>query len=83
MQLAVAVNNLAARIGAEMPVAEMPDVNLPLDTLSEVEEFEEWQQDWTNSRAKQNMVSVFGSVGEQNAKKKLHGTFCQGFFLME
>ncbi|MEQ2288822.1 hypothetical protein AMECASPLE_026653 [Ameca splendens] len=82
MQLAVAVNSLAARIRTEMPVAKMPDINLPLDTLSEVEEFEEWLQDQTNSRAKQNMVSVLGSVGGQNAKK-LHGTFCQGFFLME
>ncbi|KAK5623168.1 hypothetical protein CRENBAI_018433 [Crenichthys baileyi] len=75
MQLAVAVNSLAARIGAEMP-----DINLPLDTLSEVEEFEEWLQDQTNSRAKQNMVSVFGSVGGQNAKKTTWNILSRLFF---
>ncbi|KAG7467863.1 hypothetical protein MATL_G00136700 [Megalops atlanticus] len=46
MQLAVAVNNLAVQIGTETPVAEMPhDISLPLDTMSEVEEFEEWLKD--------------------------------------
>ncbi|XP_072563577.1 uncharacterized protein [Paramormyrops kingsleyae] len=70
MQLAVAVNNLAARIGTETPMAEMPhSINLPLDTLSEVDEFEEWLKDSRNSHAKQNMISVLGAVGGQNAKK--------------
>ncbi|KAA0721204.1 hypothetical protein E1301_Tti021589 [Triplophysa tibetana] len=57
MQLAVSVNNLAARLWKGTPVAEMPhDVNVPLATMPEVVEFEEWLQDSRNAPAKQNMV---------------------------
>ena len=39
MQLAAAVINLAARMGTETPVVEMPhNVSVPLFTVSEVEE---------------------------------------------
>ncbi|XP_028975924.2 uncharacterized protein LOC114828751 isoform X2 [Esox lucius] len=56
MQLAAAVNNIAARMGTETPMAEMPqNVSVPLATMSEVEEFEEWLKDARNSHAKQNM----------------------------
>lgn len=59
MQLAVAINNLAIRTRAETSVAEMPhDISLPLDTLSEVDGFEEWLKDSRNSHAKQNMVCI-------------------------
>jgi polysaccharide deacetylase 2 family uncharacterized protein YibQ len=57
MQLAAAVNNIAARTGTETPMAEMPqNVSVPLATMSEVEELEEWLKDARNSHAKQNMV---------------------------
>ncbi|KAA0718639.1 hypothetical protein E1301_Tti021541 [Triplophysa tibetana] len=57
MQLAVSVNNLNARLGKGTPVAEMPhDVNVPLATMPEVEEFEQWLQDSRNAPAKQNRV---------------------------
>ncbi|KAG7481592.1 hypothetical protein MATL_G00068330 [Megalops atlanticus] len=59
----------SARIGTETPVAEMPhNISLPLDAMSEVEEFEEWLKDSRNSRAKQNMISVLGAVGGQHKK---------------
>ncbi|XP_046900281.1 uncharacterized protein LOC124483797 isoform X2 [Hypomesus transpacificus] len=70
MQLAAAVNSLAARVGTETPVAEMPDnMNFPLTTVSEVEELEEWLKDSRNSHAKQNMISALGAVGGQNTKR--------------
>ncbi|KAE8600612.1 hypothetical protein XENTR_v10013329 [Xenopus tropicalis] len=50
MAIAAAVNNLAARLGTEAPVAEMPkDISIPLTTVPEVEEFEEWLKDSGNS----------------------------------
>ncbi|KAL0151499.1 hypothetical protein M9458_053151, partial [Cirrhinus mrigala] len=56
LQVAIAVNNLAARLGTETPVAEMPNnINIPLTTMPEVEELEEWLKDPRNARAKQNM----------------------------
>lgn len=46
MQLAAAVNNLSARLGTETPLAEMPHhISIPLATMPEVEEFEEWLKD--------------------------------------
>ncbi|XP_062322167.1 uncharacterized protein LOC134023826 [Osmerus eperlanus] len=70
MQLAAAVNSLAARVGTETPVAEMPDnMSFPLATMSEVEELEEWLKDSRNSHAKQNMISALGAVGGQNTKR--------------
>ncbi|XP_034144040.1 uncharacterized protein LOC114829515 isoform X1 [Esox lucius] len=69
MQLAAAVNNIAARMGTETPMAEMPqNVSVPLATMSEVEELEEWLKDARNSHAKQNMISALGAVGGQNSK---------------
>lgn len=60
MQLAAAVNNLSSRLGTETPVAEMPHhVNIPLATMPEVEEFEEWLKDSRNAQDKQNMVFNF------------------------
>lgn len=57
MQLAAAVNNIAASMGTETPMAEMPqNVSVPLATMSEVEELEEWLKDARNLHAKQNMV---------------------------
>jgi len=45
-QLSFAFHNLAARLGTETPVAEMPHgINLPLATLPEVEQLEEWLKD--------------------------------------
>ncbi|KAE8594738.1 hypothetical protein XENTR_v10019776 [Xenopus tropicalis] len=68
--IAAAVNNLAARLGTEAPVAEMPkDISIPLTTVPEVEEFEEWLKDSRNSQAKQNMISALGAVGGQNTKR--------------
>lgn len=59
MQLATAVNNLAARMGTETPVAEMPHkISLPLATMSEVEDLEQWLKNPANARAKQNMVTM-------------------------
>lgn len=59
-QLAFAVNNLAARLGTETPVAEMPHgISVPLATMPEVEQLEEWLKDSKNTRAKQNMVCLF------------------------
>ncbi|XP_048010231.1 uncharacterized protein LOC125244209 isoform X2 [Megalobrama amblycephala] len=70
MQLAAAVNNLALRLGTDTPVAEMPqNFNVPLATMTEVEELEEWLQDPRNARAKQKMISALGAVGGQNAKQ--------------
>ncbi|KAF5886968.1 uncharacterized protein DAT39_022395, partial [Clarias magur] len=47
---------LAARLGTEAPVVEMPnDISIPLTTVPEVEEFEERLKDSKNSQAKQNM----------------------------
>ncbi|ROL52984.1 hypothetical protein DPX16_7926 [Anabarilius grahami] len=67
MQLAAAVN-LASRLGTETPVAETPhNISVPLTTMSEVEELEEWLQDSRNERAKQKMdatssLMVFAKV---------------------
>ncbi|XP_034553692.1 uncharacterized protein LOC117822870 [Notolabrus celidotus] len=70
MQLAAAVNNLAARIGTETPVAEIPhNISIPLATMSEVEGLEEWLKDARHSLAKQNMISALGAVGGQNTKR--------------
>uniref|UniRef100_A0A671LWF3 Uncharacterized LOC107657617 n=1 Tax=Sinocyclocheilus anshuiensis TaxID=1608454 RepID=A0A671LWF3_9TELE len=70
MQLAAAVNNLSARLGTETPVAEMPHhISIPLATMPEVEEFEEWLKDSRNAQAKQNMISALGGIGGQNTKK--------------
>ncbi|KAL1279608.1 hypothetical protein QQF64_026281 [Cirrhinus molitorella] len=70
MQLAAAVNNLSARLGTQTPVAEMPhQFNIPLATMPEVEEFEEWLKDSRNAQAKQNMISALGGIGGQNTKK--------------
>ncbi|XP_039505659.1 uncharacterized protein LOC120461499 [Pimephales promelas] len=70
MQLAAAVNNIAARMGTETPIAEMPqNISVPLATMSEVEELEEWLKDARNSHAKQNMISALGAVGGQNSKR--------------
>ncbi|XP_065119570.2 uncharacterized protein [Paramisgurnus dabryanus] len=70
MQLAAAVNTLAKRIGTETPVAEMPhNISVPLATMPEVEELEEWLKDARNARAKQNMISALGAVGGQNTKQ--------------
>lgn len=69
-QLAFAVSNLAARLGTENPVAEMPhNISVPLATMPEVEELEEWLKDSRNARAKQNMISALGAVGGQNTKR--------------
>ncbi|KAE8599674.1 hypothetical protein XENTR_v10017278 [Xenopus tropicalis] len=70
MAIAAAVNNLASRLGTEAPVAEKPkDISIPLTTVPEVEEFEEWLKDSRNSQAKQNMISALGAVGGQNTKR--------------
>ncbi|XP_048864724.1 uncharacterized protein LOC125739063 isoform X3 [Brienomyrus brachyistius] len=70
MQLAAIVNNLAARMATDTVVAEMPpNISLPLATMSEVEELEEWLKDSRNSHAKQNMISALGATGGQNAKR--------------
>ncbi|XP_044210328.1 uncharacterized protein LOC122984085 [Thunnus albacares] len=70
MQLAAAVNNLAARMGTETPVPEMPqNVSVSLATMSEVEELEEWLKDPRHAHAKQNMISALGAVGGENTKR--------------
>ncbi|KAE8630746.1 hypothetical protein XENTR_v10000941 [Xenopus tropicalis] len=70
MAIAAAVNNLASRLGTEAPVSKMPkDISIPLTTVPEVEEFEEWLKDSRNSQAKQNMISALGAVGGQNTKR--------------
>ncbi|KAL1268858.1 hypothetical protein QQF64_034221 [Cirrhinus molitorella] len=43
--------------------------NIPLATMPEVEEFEEWLKDSRNAQAKQNMISALGGIGGQNTKK--------------
>ncbi|KAJ8014880.1 hypothetical protein DPEC_G00020370 [Dallia pectoralis] len=69
-QLASAVNILAARLGTATPVAEMPhNISLPLATMPEVEEFEEWLKDSRNANSKQNMITALGAVGGQNTKQ--------------
>ncbi|KAJ7995594.1 hypothetical protein DPEC_G00246210 [Dallia pectoralis] len=54
----------------ENPVAEMPqNISLPLATMSEVEELEEWLKDARHSQAKLNMISALGTVGGPNTKR--------------
>lgn len=59
MQIATAVNNLAARVGTESPVAEIPpDINVPVATRSELEDLELWLNESANACSKQNMVTM-------------------------
>lgn len=58
-QLAATVNVLVMRTGSTPPVpCEMPEeFQFPLDSMEEVEEFENWIQNPENARRKQNLVS--------------------------
>ncbi|XP_041642117.1 pollen-specific leucine-rich repeat extensin-like protein 2 [Cheilinus undulatus] len=70
-KLSTMVNLLLSRSNnaASEPTSEMPsDIAFPLDTLDEVDRFEDWLKDPANAIKKKHMVAVLGSIGGRDTK---------------
>ncbi|XP_039626027.1 uncharacterized protein LOC120539711 [Polypterus senegalus] len=68
-QLAVMISSLSGQLNIECSPDMPEEVQFPLQSLEEVDDFEAWLKQPTNALKKKNMISVLASIGGQDTKR--------------